>query len=95
MRDSFAEYPFWLKLTQPTFIPAAIGIEGTLASLDLASMALAGLPLFPNSLCLAKTKQNKTKQNKTKQNNNKTLDCIPKASPQSLFPYLASFSSLG
>lgn len=48
----FAGSPFWLKRTPPTFILAAIGIEGTLATLDLANTAAAGL--LSHSLCLAR-----------------------------------------
>jgi hypothetical protein len=54
-----------------------IYFEGTLASRSMAGMALTGLAFLPDSLCLAK----------------KTLDYIPKASYQSLCPYLATSSS--
>lgn len=49
----FAGSPFWLKLTPPTFFLAAIGIEGTLATLDLTDMAVAGRALLSHSFGLA------------------------------------------
>lgn len=49
----FAGSLFWLKLTPPTYILAAIGIEGTLATLDLTDMAVAGRALLSHSFGLA------------------------------------------
>lgn len=49
----FAGSLFWLKLTLPTYILAAIGIEGTLATLDLTDMAVAGRALLSHSFGLA------------------------------------------
>jgi len=52
----------------------------TLASLSVVNIALGFTPPL-NSFCLAKKKKKERK---------KTSDCIPKASPQGLFPYLAT-----
>jgi hypothetical protein len=56
--------------------------EGTLASSSVGSIALTGLTILSDSLCLPKQQTNK-----------QSLNYIPKDSHQALLPYLAIFSS--